>query len=342
MTDTARTYLDKRQRLIDANAYDPAHEHDACGVGLVAALDGKPTRAIVDMGIQALKNVWHRGAVDADGKTGDGAGIRLDVPQEFFREQIARTGHEPTGSAVCVGQIFMPRTDLAAQGLARAIVETEILHFGFYLYGWRQLPVDVSVIGQKAADTRPEIEQVMFRDGQDRDDEAMERALYICRRRIERRAREAGIPSFYICSLSRKSVIYKGMFLAEDIDAFYPDLADPSFTSAVAIYHQRYSTNTFPQWSLAQPFRMLAHNGEINTVQGNLNWMKSHEIRMVSEDFGDHIEDVKPVVPPGLSDSGALDAVFEMMVKAGRDAPMTKAMLMPEAWSKRASIMPDS
>ena len=341
MTDAA-AYLKNRQRLTDAHAYDPAHEHDACGVGLVAALDGKPTREIVEMGLKALKNVWHRGAVDADGKTGDGAGIRLDVPQDFFREQITRTGHEPTDAAICVGQIFLPRTDLNAQGAARAIVETEMLHFGFYIYGWRQPPVDVSVIGQKAADTRPEIEQIMFRDGLDRSEDELERALYICRRRIERRAREAGIPAFYICSLSKRSLIYKGMFLAEDIDAFFADLADPKFVSAVAIFHQRYSTNTFPQWSLAQPFRMLAHNGEINTVRGNLNWMKSHEIRMVSEAFGDHIEDVKPVVPQGLSDSGALDAVFEMMIKAGRDAPMAKAMLIPEAWSKRASVMPDA
>ncbi|MEM6947700.1 MAG: glutamate synthase large subunit, partial [Pseudomonadota bacterium] len=228
------------------------------------------------------------------------------------------------------------------QEAARTIVETEILHFGFYIYGWRQPPVDVSVIGQKAADTLPEIEQIMFRDARSRSDEELERALYICRRRIERRAREAGIPSFYICSLSQKSLIYKGMFLAEDIDAFYLDLKDERFESRFAIYHQRYSTNTFPQWSLAQPFRVLAHNGEINTLHGNLNWMKSHEIRMVSKGFGDHVDDVKPVVPPNSSDSGALDAVYEMMVKGGRSAPMVKAMMIPEAWSKRASIIPDT
>ena len=271
MTDYVSNYLANRQKLIDGHAYDPAHEHAACGVGLVAALDGKPRREIVEMGIKALKNVWHRGAVDADGKTGDGAGIRVDVPQEFFREQIARAGHQPTEKPICVGQIFLPRTDLGAQEAARAIVETEMLHFGFYIYGWRQPPVDISVIGQKAADTRPEIEQIMFRDQQNRSDLERKRVLYICRRRIERRAREAGIPSFYICSLSQQSLIYKGMFLAEDIDHFYIDLQDERFISSVAIYHQRYSTNTFPQWALAQPFRMLAHNGEINTLRGNAN-----------------------------------------------------------------------
>ena len=342
MTEYVSNYLANRQKLIDGHAYDPAHEHAACGVGLVAALDGKPRREIVEMGIKALKNVWHRGAVDADGKTGDGAGIRVDVPQEFFREQIARAGHQPTEKPICVGQIFLPRTDLGAQEAARAIVETEMLHFGFYIYGWRQPPVDVSVIGQKAADTRPEIEQIMFRDQQNRSDLERKRVLYICRRRIERRAREAGIPSFYICSLSQQSLIYKGMFLAEDIDHFYIDLQDERFISSVAIYHQRYSTNTFPQWALAQPFRMLAHNGEINTLRGNANWMKSHEIKMVSDTFGDYQDDVKPVIPAGSSDSGALDAVFEMLVKAGRSAPMAKALLVPEAWSKRASTMPEA
>lgn len=340
MSNWKTTYEQNRQKLIDGNAYDPAHEHAACGVGLVAALDGKPRREIVEMGIKALKNVWHRGAVDADGKTGDGAGIRVDVPQEFFREQIARTGHEPNEQPICVGQIFLPRTDLGAQEAARAIVETEMLHFGFYIYGWRQPPVDVSVIGQKAADTRPEIEQIMFRDEQNRSDVERKRVLYICRRRIERRAREVGIPAFYICSLSQTSLIYKGMFLAEDIDRFYLDLQDERFVSSVAIYHQRYSTNTFPQWALAQPFRTLAHNGEINTLRGNANWMKSHEIKMVTDTFGDYQDDVKPVIPPGSSDSGALDSVFEMLVKAGRTAPMAKALLIPEAWSKRASTMP--
>ncbi len=342
MSDYLKQYEANRQRLIEANAYSPEDERDACGVGLVVALDGKPRREIVEMGIAALKNVWHRGAVDADGKTGDGAGIRLDVPQDFFREHVSRTGHSPTDDRICVGQIFLPRTDFAAQEAGRTLVEREVLNFGFYIYGWRQPPVDVSVIGQKAKDTRPAIEQIMFRDARGRSTEEMERALYICRRRIERRAREAAIPSFYICSLNHQSLIYKGMFLAADIDNFYLDLRDPRFVSAFAIYHQRYSTNTFPQWALAQPFRQIAHNGEINTVRGNKNWMKSHEIRMVSEAFGDYTQDVKPVIPDATSDSGALDAVFELLCKSGRPAPMAKAMLIPEAWSKRDSVMPVS
>jgi len=340
MSDYVKQYEANRQKLIDGHAYNPEDEKDACGVGLVVSLDGKPKREIVEMGIKALKNVWHRGAVDADGKTGDGAGIRIDVPQDFFREHVSRTGHNPTDDRICVGQIFLPRTDFAAQEAGRTLVEREVLRSGFYIYGWRQPPVDVSVIGQKAKDTRPAIEQIMFRDARHRSVEEMERELYICRRRIERRAREASIPSFYVCSLNHKSLIYKGMFLAADIDNFYLDLRDERFTSAFAIYHQRYSTNTFPQWALAQPFRMIAHNGEINTLRGNKNWMKSHEIRMVSEAYGDNVDDIKPIIPDGTSDSGALDAVWEMLCKSGRSAPMAKAMLIPEAWSKRESVMP--
>jgi glutamate synthase (NADPH) large chain len=340
MSDYVKQYEANRQKLIDGHAYNPEDEKDACGVGLVVSLDGKPKREIVAMGIAALKNVWHRGAVDADGKTGDGAGIRLDVPQDFFREHVSRTGHTPTDDRICVGQIFLPRTDFSAQEAGRTIVEREVLRSGFYIYGWRQPPVDVSVIGQKAKDTRPAIEQIMFRDARGRSTEDMERELYICRRRIERRAREASIPSFYVCSLNHKSLIYKGMFLAADIDNFYLDLRDERFVSAFAIYHQRYSTNTFPQWALAQPFRMIAHNGEINTLRGNKNWMKSHEIRMVSEAYGDDVDDIKPIIPDGTSDSGALDAVWEMLCKSGRSAPMAKAMLIPEAWSKRESVMP--
>jgi len=340
MSDYVKRYQANRQKLIGGHAYNPEDEKDACGVGLVVSLDGKPKREIVAMGIAALKNVWHRGAVDADGKTGDGAGIRLDVPQEFFREHVSRTGHNPTDDRICVGQIFLPRTDFSAQEAGRTLVEREVLRSGFYIYGWRQPPVDVSVIGQKAKDTRPAIEQIMFRDARGRSTEELERELYVCRRRIERRAREASIPSFYVCSLNHKSLIYKGMFLAADIDNFYLDLRDERFVSAFAIYHQRYSTNTFPQWALAQPFRIIAHNGEINTLRGNKNWMKSHEIRMVSEAYGDNVDDIKPIIPDGTSDSGALDAVWEMLCKSGRSAPMAKAMLIPEAWSKRESVMP--
>ncbi|MBI1250722.1 MAG: glutamate synthase large subunit [Alphaproteobacteria bacterium] len=335
-----RRYQQERARLEAHGLYRREDERDACGVGLIVAIDGKPRRDVVTMALTALKALWHRGAVDADGKTGDGAGILIDAPQDFFREVVARTGHAPQPGPIFVGQVFLPRTDFAAQERARAIVESEVLRSGFVLYGWRQVPVDISTIGDKAIATRPEIEQVLFHDPLGRDEETVDRDLFLCRRRIEKRALGQNISELYVCSLSAQTLVYKGMFLAEQIDAFYPDLKDDRFVSSVAIYHQRYSTNTFPEWRLAQPFRMLAHNGEINTLKGNVNWMKSHEIRMASDAFGRAQEDVKPIIQPDCSDSSALDNVFEVLVRAGRTAPMAKALLVPEAWAKAHTMDP--
>jgi len=227
----AADYEAKRDALEAAGAYDPAHEKSSCGVGLVASIDGTPRRDVVEKSIAALKNVWHRGAVDADGKTGDGAGIRIDIPQEFFKAQVERTGHKPRNSKIAVGMIFLPRTDFRAQEEARTIVESELLREGFYIFGWRQVPINVDIIGEKAKATRPAIEQVLFRDPKGRKGDKLERELYIVRRRIEKRVIEAAIPSFYVCSLSIQTLIYKGMFLAEDIDNFYPDLKDERFIS---------------------------------------------------------------------------------------------------------------
>ncbi len=330
-----------KRAWMDANSlYKTEDEHASCGVGLVVAISGKPSRKVVENGIAALKAVWHRGAVDADGKTGDGAGIHVQIPVRFFYDQVRRTGHEPdTKKLIAVGQVFLPRTDFGAQERVRTIVESEVLRMGHYIYGWRHVPVDVSVLGDKANATRPEIEQILIRNDKNIDEVQFERELYIIRRRIEKAALASQIQGMYLCSLSCRSIIYKGMMLAEQVATFYPDLMDDRFESAFAIYHQRYSTNTFPQWWLAQPFRMLAHNGEINTLKGNVNWMKSHEIRMASNNFGDAAEDIKPIIPAGTSDSGALDAVFEMLVRSGRNAPLAKTMLVPEAWSKATTDM---
>jgi len=271
MENAVETYRRRRRDLIEAGAYDPSSEHDACGVGLVAAIDGRPRRDIVEMAIAALKAVWHRGAVAADGKTGDGAGLLVSIPQDLFRSYVERMGRKPLARDLCAGMIFLPRTNLSAQDACRSIVEAEIIRAGFIVYGWRQAPVDPSRLGVNAGLVRPEIEQVLFCDLQGRRTDELERALYLVRRRIERRAREAGLLDLYVCSLSARSIIYKGMFLAEEIDRFYADLRDPAFVSSIAIFHQRYSTNTFPEWRLAQPFRMLAHNGEINEGQHQLD-----------------------------------------------------------------------
>ncbi|MBY0563806.1 MAG: glutamate synthase large subunit [Hyphomonadaceae bacterium] len=340
MHDETARYLRERERLMREGLYRVEQERDACGVGLIAAIDGAPRREIVTHAISALKAVWHRGAVDADGKTGDGAGIMIEPSQAFFSAEVERTGHTAGNRPVFVGQIFLPRTDLAAQERARVIVESEIIRAGFALYGWRQTPIDASVLGDKANATRPEIEQVLLCDPRERDTEAVDHDLYLCRRRIEKRALRDNVIDLYVCSLSATRLVYKGMFLAQHIDAFYPDLRDERFISRVALYHQRYSTNTFPTWRLAQPLRMLCHNGEINTLRGNINWMKSHEIRMTSDAFGAADADVKPVIQPGGSDSAALDNVFEVLVRAGRAAPMAKSLLIPEAWAK-STVMSD-
>ncbi|MGV6840142.1 MAG: glutamate synthase large subunit [Planktomarina sp.] len=333
----------KREWMAENGMYSHEEEHASCGVGLVVSVDGKKSRKVVESGIAALQAVWHRGAVDADGKTGDGAGIHLQIPVEFFYDQIERTGHVPKkDQLIAVGQVFLPRTDFGAQETCRTIVESEVLRMGYYIYGWRHVPVDVSCLGDKANATRPEIEQILISNSKGVDEETFERELYVIRRRIEKQAAANGIRELYLASLSCRSVIYKGMFLAQDIAEFYPDLKDDRFESAFALYHQRYSTNTFPQWWLAQPFRMLAHNGEINTVKGNTNWMKSHEIRMASNAFGDTADDIKPIIPQGSSDSAALDAVFEVLVRSGRDAPMAKTLLVPESWSKQAVELPQA
>ena len=319
------------------HTYDPSQEHDNCGVGVVAALDGRARRDVVQAGIDALRAVWHRGAVDADGKTGDGAGIHVEIPQDFFRAAIQRSGHAPGEDPIAVGMVFLPKTDLGAQERCRTIVETEILALGYGIYGWRQVPIEVGCIGEKANATRPEIEQIMIR-GRGGDAATFERDLYVIRRRIEKQAIAAQVNELYICSLSCRSIIYKGMFLAESLTEFYPDLLDERFISRFAIYHQRYSTNTFPTWRLAQPFRMLAHNGEINTISGNINWMKSHETRLEAGELGEYMEDIKPVVQVGGSDTATLDGVFELLVRAGRDAPMTKALMIPASVGSDATM----
>ncbi|PWG16484.1 glutamate synthase large subunit [Salibaculum griseiflavum] len=333
----------KRDWMAENGLYRPEDEKANCGVGLVVSLDGKPSRQVVQNGIDALKAVWHRGAVDADGKTGDGAGIHVQIPVPFFYDQVERTGHTPRkDELLAVGQVFLPRTDFGAQETCRTIVESEVLRMGYYIYGWRHVPVAIECLGEKANATRPEIEQILISNSKGVDEETFERELYVIRRRIEKAAAAAGVKELYLASLSCRSIIYKGMMLAEQVAEFYPDLQDERFESAFAIYHQRYSTNTFPQWWLAQPFRMLAHNGEINTLKGNLNWMKSHEIRMASAAFGDMAEDIKPIVPQGSSDSAALDAVFEVLVRSGRSAPMAKTLMVPESWSKQATELPQA
>ncbi len=330
----------KNLNLLKKNhVYDENMEHDACGVGLVVSTEGLKSRKVVEYGIQALKAVWHRGAIDADGKTGDGAGIHIEIPKDFFSEKIEITGHKHDNSDICVGMIFLPRNDFSGQEQCRTIVESELTKKNFSIYGWRQVPVNSSVLGEKAELTRPEIAQVLFKSNDKTiNTKVLERSLYETRRKIEKEALKSQINNFYICSFSSKSIIYKGMFLAEALSDFYSDLKDERFISRYAIFHQRFSTNTAPSWDLAQPFRSIAHNGEINTLKGNINWMKVHEQEMFSPIF-DNMENLKPVIPSGNSDSASLDNVFELLNVSGQPAPLAKLMLIPDAWSKKSKVV---
>ena len=327
--------------LSQTGLYDPQNEHDACGVGFIAAIDGKPRRSIVEAGIDALKAVYHRGAVDADGKTGDGAGINIQIPFDFFKEHIERSGQIIKGDKLAVGMMFLPKKNFAAQETCRAIVESEILKLGYRLYGWRQVPVKADVIGEIASDSRPEIEQILIAGKSDVDEARFELELYFIRKRIENAVRSRAINDFYISSLSCRSLIYKGLFKAEQLTEFYPDLLDVRFISSYAIFHQRFSTNTAPAWHLAQPFRMIAHNGEINTVKGNINFMRSHEATFHCDDFNGFEQDLLPVIPDNTSDTGALDSVVEILTRAGRPLPLTKLILIPPAWV-RTNDMPQT
>ena len=330
----------KNLKILKSNhVYSEEMEHDACGVGLVASTEGLKSRKVVEYGIDALKAVWHRGAIDADGKTGDGAGIHIEIPKDFFEEKIEVTGHKHDNSELCVGMIFLPRNDYSAQEQCRTIVESELTKRNFSIYGWRQVPVDPSVLGEKAEQTRPEITQVLFTYNDKKVvNKSLEQKLYETRRVIEKEALNNQLNNFYICSFSSKSIIYKGMFLAEALSDFYTDLKDERFISRYAIFHQRFSTNTAPSWDLAQPFRSIAHNGEINTLKGNVNWMKVHEEEMFSPVFDD-IENLKPVIPAGNSDSASLDNVFELLNISGQPAPLAKLMLIPDAWSKKNKVL---
>ena len=291
-----KLYRNNLKKLIKGHVYDSKNEHDACGVGFVASTDGKKSRKVVEFGVQALKAVWHRGAVDADGKTGDGAGIHIEIPTDFFVERIENAGRRHDEGTICIGMIFLPRNDYTSQEKCKTIVENELLSKNYYIYRWRQVPVNTKVLGIKAESNRPEIVQVIFKsNNKNLKSDDLERDLFVIRKKIEQQAVILKLKDFYICSFSSRSLIYKGMFLAEALSEFYPDLMDKRFVSRFAIFHQRYSTNTFPSWDLAQPFRTLAHNGEINTIKGNINWMRIHEQDMTSKLFK-NIEDLKPVI----------------------------------------------
>lgn len=314
--------------------YDPAYEKDACGVGFVASIKGEKTHDIVKKGIQVLVNLTHRGAVGSDPKTGDGAGILVQIPDEFFRINCDNLGIElPQVGEYGVGMAFFPKETalrLQCEGILERAAEEE----GQKVLGWRDVPTDNRNIGETARGTEPIIRQIFIGKNAKTQIE-FERKLYIIRKKAENEVRKllkGSGKSFYICSLSSKTIIYKGLLLADQIKSFYIDLNDINFKSAITLVHQRYSTNTFPTWDLAQPFRYLAHNGEINTIRGNRNWMKAREGVLQSEAFGKDINKLFPIVSTEGSDSASLDNALELLYKDGRSLSHALMILIPEAW----------
>ena len=314
--------------------YDPRVEHDACGVGFVASLNG-PSHEVLRMGLDALGCLTHRGAVAADAATGDGAGIMAQLPHTFFAEEFLRLGGPATvPGALAVGVFFLPR-EASAQASACRVVETELQAEGIPSYLWRPVPVDGDVLGAVAQASCPAMLQLLaMRPGGDGAD-AFERRLYRVRRRVEHAFAQAGMAErddHYVVSFSAHTVVYKGLVLAPRLAAFYPDLRNPNFRTAAVTYHQRYSTNTTPTWRRAQPFRRLAHNGEINTLQGNVNWMRARERDLKSPYWTPLGHMVWPVIDPSSSDSGMLDNAVEFFHLSGRDLSHVMMMLVPEAW----------
>jgi glutamate synthase domain-containing protein 2/glutamate synthase domain-containing protein 1/glutamate synthase domain-containing protein 3 len=323
--------------------YDPRHEHDACGIGFVANIKGQKSHDIIVKGIQVLINLTHRGACGCDPETGDGAGVLIQIPHKFFTRECAKLGFTlPPAGEYGVGMVFLP-VEPPARRRTEGIVERIVAEEGLSVRGWRDTPIEGSAIGRVARNSQPYIQQIFIARGKGMTEDQLERKLYVVRKRAEAEIAKSDIPEksfFYVPSLSARTIIYKGLLLAPQIANFYPELKDPELVSALCLVHQRFSTNTFPTWQLAHPYRYIAHNGEINTVRGNVNWMHARQSVLASPLFGDDIKKLFPIIQPGGSDSAAFDNALEMLVLSGRGLSHAMAMLIPEAWSKNEHMNP--
>ncbi len=322
--------------------YEPRYEKDACGVGFVCNIGGNPSHRIIERGIEVLENLVHRGGAGADTSTGDGAGIMIQMPDRFFRRCCSSLSIElPSPGRYGVGMMFLPY-GAEHQTACQAIVEEVLVDERIRLLGWRKVPTDESALGAAARQSRPSVWQC-FVEADDYNNNALDQRLYVVRRQCEKRAAQA-LPkdaSFYVPSFSSRTIVYKGLLTPSQVPAFYNDLGDPSLESALAVVHQRYSTNTFPSWELAQPFRYLAHNGEINTLRGNLNWMRSREPNLRSDLLGADIAKILPVIDENGSDSACLDNALELLTTSGRDLEHAMLMLIPQAWGAKYPMGPD-
>ena len=313
--------------------YDPANEHDACGVGMIVNVHGNKSHELVDAALKVLENMKHRGAEGADNKTGDGAGIMLQIPHEFILLQGIPV---PEKGKYGTGLIFLPKDEGEQQAIWSVVIE-EVEREGLVLMHLRIVPVRSEILGKEARATEPAVKQIFITMGESVRQEDLERKLYLVRKKIERRVKHK---DFYVVSLSSQRIVYKGMLTSMQLREYYPDLTQPYFTSGLAVVHSRFSTNTFPTWSLAQPFRLLAHNGEINTIRGNRAWMEAREAVLSTPVLGD-VKAISPIVQPGMSDSASLDNVLEFLVMSGLSLPHAMSMLVPESFNDKNPISED-
>ena len=324
--------------------YQDRYEHDACGIGFVAEKDGRRSNEVLRLAVTALVNHAHRGAVASDGKSGDGAGVLTQIPHELLARHLAQMGFTaPAPGDLALGMIFLPRYNVAQRERARKILEETIAEYGLAKITWRDVPVNGDALGNWAQSLRPYIEQIVLaRPADVAAGDEFERKLYLVRKRATQRIWAESITNFYMPSLSSKTVVYKGLFMAPQLPVFYTDLNDPDYRTAIAVFHQRYSTNTFPTWERAQPFRMLCHNGEINTLQGNLTWMRAREADLGHSDiWGADAAVLAPVISPHGSDSAKMDNALDLLVQSGRDIRHAMMMLAPKAWEKPADVTPE-
>src|SRR5436305_4327653 len=317
--------------------YDGRWEHDACGTGFLAQLSGDASHSLVEMALVALARLSHRGAQDADAETNDGSGILTQIPRQLLCEELEQQHIQISNpDDLAVGMLFLPSQERSPEAYtsSRQMIEQTIRDVGLHFLTWRNPPIDYTVLGSRARETAPCMAQILLTRPPDVDTAQYDRMLYHARRLMERRLRDAQVTDCYIASLSRTTIVYKGLLAPNQLSRFYTDLADPRYVSAFAVFHQRYSTNTFPAWPLAQPMRMLAHNGEINTIQGNRNWMLSRESALSSELWGEKIEDFLPVLQEEGSDSTQIDNALELIAVSGRDLLQSMQMLIPSAWEQ--------
>ena len=322
--------------------YDPAHEHDACGVGFVVNIKGGQSQAIVKQALTVLVNLTHRGACGCEVNTGDGAGILLQIPHKYFSQECSKAGIRLPGlKEYGVGMVYLPPSEKERRA-AEKIFETIIQEEGQTFLGWRTVKTSDASLGPTARASEPLVRQLYIgRSSKIQDDDAFERKLYVIRRRAENAIRYSGIKGgefFYVSSLSHRTVVYKGMLLSEQVELFFPELADPAVESALALVHSRFSTNTFPSWDRAHPYRFVAHNGEINTLRGNVNWMHARQAQCASDLFKDDMKKIMPVIAPDGSDSAMFDNCLEFLVLGGRSLPHAMMMMIPEPWSNHESM----